>query len=651
MNGVVAGSGRLAGMGGTAAARRLPSRLPLVPLSRRARTLYSRPLRAPLATAALAGNGMGAAAKAAMAVQSAAASLQSAIDPVVLAATTNASFKLFLICAVVGWLLKTGRIPNSTATVMSKISFELLIPAMLFSKVAATLAAMPDPTLLLGIAAMALLQIGIGAVCGLLLAPLLGIGPAQLEQQQRLDGSSSSWRGRSSPEAASAIAASMAAASGAPLAARALRPKQPVPVTGPWQMVAPSAAFGNSFTLPAIFFATLLPGAMADRALGYAALFLLAWSPCLWSIGLALVDSKPGPPPQLAQQAQQAQAAGGAAGQQQQQGGAGEVVEVQPPQQQRPRLLAWRQPKVVDVIGVSVGSLGSSLDSSEESSASQQAAQQAQLAQQQAQQAQQEGEPPSWLVQLAEHPATARLCQFASQVLNPPVLAILAGTLVGFSPVGRALLASATGTGGGAAAAAAAALPPELGLLHSCAKAALEVIELLAAGTLATQTLVLAASLLQQPETPAAPALAAVSVGPASAATAASAASLGRRGWLSALRQQLLPSDSMEARALLVLALTRFLLVPLATMACLQALAAGGLLPPVLSDPVLLFVLLVEACMPSAQNLIILLQLSERTQALAPAFARLLLKLYFWAILPCTLWVTAFATNLGLALR
>ena len=28
---------------------------------------------------------------------------------------------------------------------------------------------------------------------------------------------------------------------------------------------------------------------------------------------------------------------------------------------------------------------------------------------------------------------------------------------------------------------------------------------------------------------------------------------------------------------------------------------AGGLLPPVMSDPVLLFVLLVEACMPSAQ--------------------------------------------------
>ena len=52
--------------------------------------------------------------------------------------------------------------------------------------------------------------------------------------------------------------------------------------------------------------------------------------------------------------------------------------------------------------------------------------------------------------------------------------------------------------------------------------------------------------------------------------------------------------------------------------------------------------------MPSAQNLIILLQLSQRTQAAAPAFARLLLKLYLYAVLPVTLWVTAFATNLGI---
>ena len=46
--------------------------------------------------------------------------LAGAIDPGVLAATVSASGKLFIICSAVGWLLKTGRIPNSTATVMSQ---------------------------------------------------------------------------------------------------------------------------------------------------------------------------------------------------------------------------------------------------------------------------------------------------------------------------------------------------------------------------------------------------------------------------------------------------------------------------------------------------------------------------------------------------
>ena len=50
----------------------------------------------------------------------------------------------------------------------------------------------------------------------------------------------------------------------------------------------------------------------------------------------------------------------------------------------------------------------------------------------------------------------------------------------------------------------------------------------------------------------------------------------------------------------------------------------------------------------SLQNLIILLQLSERTRGLAPGFSRMLLKLYAYAVLPVTLWVSAFATNLSI---
>lgn len=100
-----------------------------------------------------------------------------------------------------------------------------------------------------------------------------------------------------------------------------------------------------------------------------------------------------------------------------------------------------------------------------------------------------------------------------------------------------------------------------------------QVIELLAAGTLATQTLVLAASLLQQPESRAS-AAAAAPVGPAASASAAAATALRPRGWLGALRQ-LLPSDGTEARALAVLVLTRFVVLPLATISALQALVAG----------------------------------------------------------------------------
>jgi hypothetical protein len=40
----------------------------------------------------------------------------------VLAATTSASFKLFVICGFVGWLLHSERIPRETATVLSKVS-------------------------------------------------------------------------------------------------------------------------------------------------------------------------------------------------------------------------------------------------------------------------------------------------------------------------------------------------------------------------------------------------------------------------------------------------------------------------------------------------------------------------------------------------
>lgn len=50
--------------------------------------------------------------------------------------------------------------------------------------------------------------------------------------------------------------------------------------------------------------------------------------------------------------------------------------------------------------------------------------------------------------------------------------------------------------------------------------------------------------------------------------------------------------------------------------------------------------------MPSAQNLVLLAQLRRGTQPLAPRLAALLLRLYAVAIIPVTLWMTAFAYHL-----
>jgi predicted permease len=59
--------------------------------------------------------------------------------------------------------------------------------------------------------------------------------------------------------------------------------------------VTTACAFGNSLTLPLVFLMALLPGAAAERATGFLALFLIGWSPSFWSIAyraLASIDTQ-----------------------------------------------------------------------------------------------------------------------------------------------------------------------------------------------------------------------------------------------------------------------------------------------------------------------------------------------------------------------
>lgn len=49
--------------------------------------------------------------------------------------------------------------------------------------------------------------------------------------------------------------------------------------------------------------------------------------------------------------------------------------------------------------------------------------------------------------------------------------------------------------------------------------------------------------------------------------------------------------------------------------------------------------------MPSAQNLVVILQVKAATQPLAPRMAALLLRLYVLALLPVSLWVSLFVAG------
>eukprot|EP00890_Picochlorum_soloecismus_P000275 jgi/Picsp_1/1248/NSC_04729-R1_auxin efflux carrier family len=412
--------------------------------------------------------------------------VRGSIDPVVLGSTANAAFKLVLICGIVRWLSESGRIPENTSVVLAQVSFQLLIPCMLFSKVVSILALQPDLRLLLGMVVAAVSQIIIGGLWGALLSPLIdGKYPKMLQILARIDGSSK--------DSAIQVAKATSQAMGVPHAAEALLPKPTVSSKGYKSLIAAACAFQNSFTLPAVFLLSLLPGVLADRAVAYLGLFLLAWSPILWSFGLYSI----------------------------QKGYEDDLKESSP----------------------SMGEDGQYIEPSASTTN-----------------------------------ATLPWKKMVQGAMNPPVIAVLVAATLGLSPLGGMLFSP------GSISSIASRLPFELSLVFHGLGSAYEVIEMLGKGTLAIQTLVLAASLLQPSN---------------------ETRNQERKGLFSDFIAYISPNDDLE---------------------------------------------MLQAVMPSAQNLIIALQISPKTQSASPAFAKLLLKLYFAAIIPVTLWVTGFASRLAIPL-
>ena len=95
----------------------------------------------------------------------------------------------------------------------------------------------------------------------------------------------------------------------------------------------------------------------------------------------------------------------------------------------------------------------------------------------------------------------------------------------------------------------------------------------------------------------------------------------------------------------MAIAVTRLLLMPLAGLALY--LAARGLLP---RDPLCHLAVLVQAAMPPAQNLVVIMQLRDSTQPLARRFARLVVRLYALAAASVAVWTLVFCSVTGVRL-
>lgn len=107
----------------------------------------------------------------------------------------------------------------------------------------------------------------------------------------------------------------------------------------------------------------------------------------------------------------------------------------------------------------------------------------------------------------------------------------------------------------------------------------------------------------------------------------------------------MIPSDRWEFRILAATSLVRFLIMPLAALGIVSCLAASNLLP---DDSACKLVLLVSSAMPSAQNLVTMVNLSPETKPLASKMARLLFRQSILAILPITFWLSYFISYIHL---
>ena len=226
------------------------------------------------------------------------------------------------------------------------------------------------------------------------------------------------------------------------------------------------------------------------------------------------------------------------------------------------------------------------------------------------------------------------------ELINPPLVGICLGTLIGVTPLRHVLI------GGTASSIAPDQLPAELALIAAVAKALFELGVLIGGAALPGQTLVLASSFVKIPSPEEAARrqnqllLCDSATHPQTTTLAVKARELVERA------ASLFKMGESDLRALLIAGVTRFAILPAIGVVGFIALRLVNS-PWYPTDPIVALVVLTMICMPSAQNLVLLVNLREETRHLAPRLAGLLLRMYVLAIPFVTVWLTVFTAAMA----
>lgn len=107
------------------------------------------------------------------------------------------------------------------------------------------------------------------------------------------------------------------------------------------------------------------------------------------------------------------------------------------------------------------------------------------------------------------------------------------------------------------------------------------------------------------------------------------------------------PPNNELVRRWACVSVARYILSPLFMLSLLKLAAKFGRIGSSKTDPMLWFILLLQSCMPSAQNSVLMLQVADKGEE-ASAMAKFLFSVYFTAMLPVVLIVTVALQKLGL---